>query len=271
MLKERVITGAGIGLAICILLLFSDVPWFLNTVIAALCLQAIFELCRATGAKSHRLLCGISGLAAVAISYIRIPHYERILAILFIVAAALFLYWMLHIRQTPSIRPAVSTLIAVVMAFFYKTMSYIRAEEFGFYALVLAILVCNADDIAAYFVGKACGKHKLAPSVSPNKTVEGSIGGVICSVAFFLLLGFLLDRAGVVSVYYGKLTVYLILASLVGQFGDLALSSVKRITGIKDYGNLLPGHGGILDRFDSLLFVLPFSYLFHCAAGSVFF
>lgn len=141
-------------------------------------------------------------------------------------------------------------------------MSYIRSGKFGFYILALSLLICNVDDIAAYFVGRSCGKHKLAPVISPNKTVEGSIGGVACSVAFFLLLGFILDKAGVFSVYYGKLAIYLILASLIGQFGDLAMSSVKRIMGIKDYGTLLPGHGGILDRFDSLLFVLPFTYLF---------
>ena len=149
-------------------------------------------------------------------------------------------------------------------------MTNIRSEEFGLYTLALAIFVCIVDDIAAYFAGKVCGKHKLAPIISPNKTVEGSIGGIVCSVAFFLLLGFILDKTGVVSVYYSKLILYLIPASIVGQFGDLSLSTIKRITKIKDYGTLLPGHGGILDRFDSLLFVLPFTYIFCCMAGPIF-
>lgn len=185
MLKERVITGAGICIAICILLLFSGIPLFLSTVIACLCLQAIFELYRATGAKNNRVFYGITCLLAAVVSYISILHYEIVIAILFILAAALFIYLMLNIKQIKSIHPAVSALIACFIVCFYKTMSYIRSEELGFYTLALSILVCNVDDIAAYFVGKGCGKHKSAPVISPNKTVEGSIGGVACSVAFF--------------------------------------------------------------------------------------
>lgn len=100
--------------------------------------------------------------------------------------------------------------------------------------------------------------------------MEGSIGGVVCSAAFLLLLAFGLDRAGLVAVHGGRLTVYLLLASGMGQFGDLALSAVKRICGIKDYGTLLPGHGGVLDRFDSLALVLPFTLLFCRIAGPIF-
>lgn len=270
-LSVRVETGAIICIATCVLLLFSGVDWFLNTVVAFLCLQAIFELYRATGAKNNRILYGISCMIAAILSYISIPYYEIVTGILFAVAVVFFLYLMLNIKRIQSIHPAVSALTACLIVCFYKAMSYIRSEKFGFYIFALSLLICNVDDIAAYFVGRGCGKHKLAPVISSNKTVEGSIGGVACSVAFFLLFGFILDKAGVVSVCYERLTVYLILASLIGQFGDLAMSSIKRITKIKDYGTLLPGHGGILDRFDSLLFVLPFTYLFCLWQGPIFF
>ena len=271
MLKLRVITGTVLFIISCLVLLLSGVPWFLNTVIACLCLQAIMELYRATGAKNNMVFFELSCIIAVVFSYISVPHYETAITILFILAIALFVYIMLNIKQITSIHPVVSAMIACFVVCFYKTMSYIRSEIFGLYTLALTIFVCNVDDIAAYFVGKGCGKHKLAPTISPNKTVEGSIGGIVCSVAFFLLLGFILDKTGVVSVYYSKLILYLIPASIVGQFGDLSLSTIKRITKIKDYGTLLPGHGGILDRFDSLLFVLPFTYLFCCIAGPIFF
>jgi len=149
-------------------------------------------------------------------------------------------------------------------------MSGIRAMENGVYLLGMTILVPVITDISAYFVGKSCGKHKLAPTISPKKTIEGSIGGTVSAVIILVLIAWILNVTNVKSVNYGILIVYLLLASGIAQFGDLALSSVKRIVGIKDYGDLLPGHGGILDRFDSLLFVLPFTYLFFLYAGSIF-
>lgn len=149
-------------------------------------------------------------------------------------------------------------------------MTYIRNEKFGLFMLALPIFVTAISDIAAYLTGKSIGKHKLFPVISPKKTVEGSIGGILCTASIFLLLGYILDKTGVISVYYGKFTVYLILSVVIGQFGDFALSSVKRITKIKDYGSIFPGHGGVLDRFDSLLYVLPFTYLFCIFTGTIF-
>jgi phosphatidate cytidylyltransferase len=123
--------------------------------------------------------------------------------------------------------------------------------------LTLAILFATwATDTAAYFTGRAIGKHKLWAAISPNKTIEGAIGGIIAAVivlvgfSFFsesLSLGFAIVLAGVVSVS--------------GQLGDLLESAVKRVLGVKDSGQLLPGHGGVLDRFDSLLFVFPTLHL----------
>lgn len=267
MLKMRIITGAGICAAICITVAFSHVTWFLKTVVAYLCLQSIFELYRATGAKEKRALYRITCLAAVAVCYLDIPHYETVVSLIFVVAVAVFIYMLVNIKRIQSIQPAMSVVIACFIVCFYKAMVTIRGEEHGFYILTSAILLCSVTDIASYFVGRGIGKHKMAPVVSPNKTVEGGIGGVVCSTAFFLLLAFVLDKIGLVSVYYGKLTIYVVLASLVAEFGDLALSCIKRIVGIKDYGALLPGHGGILDRFDSLLFVLPFTCLFCSSVG----
>ena len=270
-MKTRVITGAGIFIAACIVLLFSGVDWFLSTVTACLCIMAVYELFRATKAAEKRVLYWCMVVIAAAFSYIRIPYYDIAAAVLLVAAAALFIYLMLNVEKRRSVNAAATALIACFIICFYNAMSYIRSGKFGIYMLALAVFICNVDDAAAYFVGRSCGKHKLAPTVSPHKTVEGSIGGIVCSAALFLLLALVLDMAGVVSVHYVKLAVYLVLASAAGQFGDLAMSSVKRISGIKDYGDLLPGHGGILDRFDSLLLVLPFTYLFCRMAGPIFF
>ena len=110
------------------------------------------------------------------------------------------------------------------------------------------------SDTCAYFAGYAFGKHKLIPKVSPKKTIEGSIGGILGSTLICLAFGYYFNIDLKVIVILG------FLGSIVAQVGDLFASSVKRYVGIKDYGKLIPGHGGILDRFDSVILVAPFVY-----------
>ena len=135
---------------------------------------------------------------------------------------------------------------------------------------MFAVLSGCDTDIFAYLTGKSWGRHKLCPVISPNKTVEGSIGGIVGTVAVLLSLGFTLEKANVMQVNLSALTIYALLSSIIGQFGDLSMSAVKRCLGVKDYGNLFPGHGGILDRFDSLLFIAPFTCLFCRHIGPFF-
>ena len=135
------------------------------------------------------------------------------------------------------------------------------ARVAGFDKVLLALFIVWATDSAAYLTGVNFGKHKLAPRVSPNKTIEGSLGGILSAV---LVTGiFMLVRPQVYAPY--NAFVFLILAvlfSIAGQLGDLVESSVKRHFGVKDSGKFIPGHGGVLDRFDSLLFVFPLMHFF---------
>lgn len=270
MLKTRIITGALLCIAGFLILLLSHIPWFLGAVIACFCAQSIFELYRATGTKKNKALYYVSVIAAVLFAFVDIPQYDWIVCVASVAAVVLFSYLMRQVGRMSSISQTLSVLIAAIMVCFYKTMANIREGEQGLYMLAIAILVCIITDIAAYCVGKGIGRHSLAPTVSPQKTIEGSVGGILFAVAGGVLIACILESAGLVSVCYGKLALYLLFASVIGQFGDLSLSSVKRICGVKDYGALLPGHGGLLDRFDSLLFVLPFTYLFTLCAGPVF-
>ncbi len=133
----------------------------------------------------------------------------------------------------------------------------------------LVFTIAFGTDIFAYFVGSACGKHKLCPNLSRKKTIEGAIGGVlgsiILSVAFVAIFK---DSFEYMYQFtsYSKFIVIIVVVALIGsvfaQLGDLSASSLKRMMGLKDFGNLIPGHGGILDRFDSVLFVAPFIYAF---------
>ncbi len=269
MLKTRIITGAGITVVLALVMLFSHIPWVLSLTVAALSVRAIYEFYRATKLKDNKVAYYISCAVAVLLSAVTIPHFEYIVVLFFIAAISLFAYLMLNVRTLKEVKAWLSVCIAAMIVVFFKCMSGVRAMDGGIYLLGMTILVPVITDIAAYFVGRGCGKHKLAPVISPKKTVEGSIGGMVYAVAILMLVAFILNVTNVLQVNYTALIIYLILASIVGQFGDLALSSVKRIVGIKDYGNLLPGHGGILDRFDSLLFVLPFTYLFFNLVGNI--
>ena len=128
--------------------------------------------------------------------------------------------------------------------------------------LLLPLLLTWASDIGAYFVGRAFGKRKLMPSVSPGKTVAGAVGGLLATMLVgWLYARFILTPATQLAFVRGGILVFSILVSVAAQLGDLAESLLKREAGVKDSSHIIPGHGGILDRFDSLLFVLPVSYV----------
>lgn len=144
--------------------------------------------------------------------------------------------------------------VGIGFYFFFETR-----QEGGLVYILYSLFMIWATDSGAYFIGKALGKTKLWPEISPNKTVEGSIGGVACAVVvavFFALLSNI--NVGLLSLM--GITVVL---SVFGQIGDLVESAFKRHFNVKDSGTILPGHGGILDRFDSLLFVWPLLHFFH--------
>ena len=141
----------------------------------------------------------------------------------------------------------------------YSFAAFLRMEESGIHRayLLLPFILSFACDTFAYFAGRAFGKHKLAPKVSPNKTVEGSVGGMLGNVVCGLLFVFVMDTWFEAGISYGLMAVLALLCGVVAQIGDLSFSLIKREFGIKDYGRLFLEHGGVLDRFDSVLFVAP--------------
>lgn len=134
---------------------------------------------------------------------------------------------------------------------------FISARADGLTTLLFAMLIVWLTDSGAYMIGKQIGKHKLAPRISPNKTWEGSIGGTVAAT-IILAVYLWFFPVGYSWVIMVGLTLIL---SIIGQFGDLIESALKRFYGVKDSGKILPGHGGILDRFDSMLLVMPCLYL----------
>jgi phosphatidate cytidylyltransferase len=135
---------------------------------------------------------------------------------------------------------------------------FIQTRHAGLEYIFYALFLIWATDTGAYFVGRAFGKRKLWPEISPKKTVEGAIGGIVCALVVVLIYQWLSPFAeSIVLLSAGTIAL-----SAFGQMGDLVESAFKRHYGVKDSGAILPGHGGILDRFDSLLFILPLLHLF---------
>ena len=138
----------------------------------------------------------------------------------------------------------------------------LRYVEMGEYLFYLIFIGAWCADSFAYFVGVAIGKHKLIVEISPKKTIEGSIGGIVCTTLAFLLYGYIISLFdGAPTPNYIVLPILGFVLSVVAQFGDLICSLIKREHGIKDYGYIFPGHGGVLDRFDSVVAVAPVLYV----------
>jgi len=129
--------------------------------------------------------------------------------------------------------------------------------------IVICLGIPWLADSAAYFAGSYFGKHKLCPEISPHKTVEGAVAGIIVGTLSALLIGLIFKLIyGDVTIYYGVLVLIGFVNSIVSIFGDLIFSVMKRSCHIKDFGSIMPGHGGLLDRFDSVLFCIPVVYIF---------
>ncbi len=139
----------------------------------------------------------------------------------------------------------------------------------GRYMYILIFVGAWIPDIAAYFCGRFFGRHKLIPDVSPKKTVEGAIGGVIFGGLSFVLFGLIIGRLGLGAPKYIELAVAGVVIAIVSIFGDLVASLIKRQYGIKDYGKVFPGHGGVMDRFDSIIAISPF-LLMICSHPEIF-
>ena len=170
--------------------------------------------------------------------------------------------WVLFKGRQPYIANVATTILGFVYAgWFPLHLLFLRdlsCQQFdsGLGFVVMLFIAVLLTDIGCYYAGRHLGRHKLAPVVSPNKTIEGSIGGAICAVIGTLVIGTYLGLEWYMSVIYG------LLCTIFAQIGDLSESLIKRDAGVKDSGDTLPGHGGFLDRTDSFILTIPVMYYF---------
>ncbi|MBB3906134.1 MULTISPECIES: phosphatidate cytidylyltransferase [Anoxybacillaceae] len=256
-MKQRVITGVIAAALFLPIVIFGGIPFIIVTYVLATI--GLFELLRM---KRVQLLSPESVVSFLLLwglllrsSWLDNVHLEKmellLLAVLFV------LIYTVTTKNRFTFDDAAFSLLATLyvgFGFYYFMETRLAGLHYMFYAL----FIIWATDTGAYFTGRAFGKRKLWPEISPNKTIEGSIGGTICALVVAIV--YQLCTHFFASIPW--LLVVTVVLSIVGQLGDLVESAFKRHYNVKDSGNILPGHGGILDRFDSLLFMLPILHLF---------
>lgn len=203
----------------------------------------------------------IVGYILLILYYIFENNFENLMFLVIIFLFILLIIPIVNLKYT-FIDVAVTILGFIYIGIFLSFIYLVNTKDGGQFYVWLIFIGSWVTDSAAYYAGKYLGMHKLCPKVSPKKTIEGSIGGLLGSIIFCGIFGIITNN------YIDTFPIYhfIIIGALCGtfsQFGDLVASSIKRFVGIKDYSNLIPGHGGILDRFDSILFsgVVVFYYL----------
>lgn len=266
-MKQRIISAA-VGLAILawVFLVFETI--ILNVVVAIIVVMALNELITAAG-QGHSPMSYISMGFGAMVPFFKTSLISQILpAVCFVFSVLLFSVLLRYHRDVRAEQIGFIFFFTVIISFSVTCFIYMRdvfTPACGLYGVLLALGGAWMSDTGAYFCGRAFGKRKLAPGISPNKTVEGLLGGFVVALFSNLLIAW-----GYVSIcgFFGAqihINYYLVaLASPVitalGVLGDLSASVLKRQFGIKDFGNIMPGHGGVLDRFDSVLMVAPLVY-----------
>lgn len=245
--------GAIAGLAILLPAIYVGGHVFAGLVLL-LSVIGLYELTR-MGNIPYAGLVGV--IASCAIAFITVPDNYRLFTIpgmnstyLFYICCMVLLVLTVYQHQTFNIEN-VALIIFGSLYIGYGFRYLIMLRDMGLDLIMFQFAIIWATDIGAYLVGRRFGKHRLAPSISPNKTIEGAVGGILCAMVASVLYIHLLDP------HLSGVNHYIILAisiSILGQLGDLVESAIKRHYQVKDSGTLIPGHGGVLDRFDSTIF-----------------
>lgn len=251
---------AVVFIPVIFLVLYVFPPVALPITLALLCGIAVYEALCSTNFLRHSRVTVYSILLAVLVPFWAYSGGHFLPAL-----AGLYLYVFLLFCETIASRNTLglerlggtfflTLFIPLAMCAFLR----FRERELWRFEILLPLVAAFLSDAFALFAGMAFGKHKLAPELSPKKTVEGAVGGLVGAVAAMLVYGLVWQNCfQMEGISYPVLALYGALGSVAAQVGDLSFSCIKREYGIKDFGNILPGHGGILDRFDSVIFCAP--------------
>ena len=271
MLKRLLVSIVGLSLLFLVLLFLES--WVMIPIVCLLSVMAVFELLHSTGfLKEKRLLC-LALLFAGLVPYWVYSGCDRsaalIAVILYVMAA--FLFGILRPEKVKFTTICGVFFGSFVIPYFFSAIILIYCSgDMGLFYLLLTLVIAWGTDTCAMLSGMLFGKHKLIPSISPKKTVEGSIGGILGALLMATLYIAITNHWFFTAFHYIPVLCMAFFGSIIGQLGDLSMSYIKREYNIKDYGKIMPGHGGILDRFDSVLFVAPVVQAVLYLMGGVF-
>ena len=262
-MKTRVITAA-VLIPVLLLILLAAPKIVLALVWGAMLSVAAYELLYRTGLVQHVRLVVYAAVMAFAVSmwsFFGAMHAYAVLGVLVFMAVLFGELMYDHVKITFD-KISMCFVAGLLIPILLSSLVRIQTLKIGRYVILIPFIVAFASDAGAYFVGRALGKHKLAPVISPHKTIEGVAGGMLSAIVCMILYTLIMQFGFKFRVNYLYAILYGLIGSIAGTFGDLCFSVVKRQTGIKDYGTIIPGHGGILDRFDSMTMVGPLMEVF---------
>lgn len=266
---KRILTAV-ILLPLLVLVLWLDNTVVMLVALTAVSVLAVGEVLIATKYFSNK------GIAAVCMVFVAVLPtflcFDQLIKFFPMLSGAflliMFIIMLCDHEKVKFQEIALMAFVSFLIPLSLSTIVFMQKDfEYGIFYIVLTFLIAWISDAGAYFVGSAIGKHKMAPKISPKKSWEGFFGGIAFAVVFSVIVGFgypwvdsLINGEAAFRVNILLLVVLAIVGSVLGVIGDFSASLLKRQCMVKDFGSILPGHGGILDRFDSVLFVAPFMY-----------
>ncbi len=260
MLVKRIVSAA-LGIVLLITVVALD-KFFINIAITIISIIALYELFSAVDNVNKIPIAWVAYIATVFIVFGEYIYQGFKMPLLYIGVLILFVIKLISHNRIALSHIAITIFAVIYISFFMSHISFVKSMPNGQLLIWLIFLGAWSTDTFAFFSGVFIGKHKLMPSISPKKTIEGAIGGILGCGGTFLLYGYIIHIFRGYQVSYGYLLLLGLICAVVSELGDLAASSIKRQYHIKDFGNIMPGHGGVLDRFDSIIFVAPVVYYF---------
>lgn len=257
MLQFRVLTAI-IGIPVLIgLNYFGGLPLFIAVIFVVLIgMDEMFRTIDRLGIDLIKWIGFLGSLLFVCSAYFL--DNNSLTKALFLLLLITVIYYVISFPKVSFSGLSATLFSSVYVGYCFSFIFLLRNMENGFFFLLLAFLLSWATDVGGYVSGRMWGKHKLAEMLSPNKTREGAVGALVLSV-LTAVVAFMFSSVPA-SIF--KVAILGLLAGFIGQIGDLTASAMKRQAGIKDFGSILPGHGGVLDRFDSFLLIAPLVYYY---------
>ncbi len=268
-MKVRIISGAVAVVILAIVMCFVKTPVF-AVAVALMAAMAVYEVLKAVKI-SHLELIIPCMLFAIAFPLKVYVSSNIAMSVTVLVVLAIMVIQLIRFEKISFTETATAVFVTLALSFAFGSLVFLRdgyggisenyRENEGIYYIAIALLSAWMTDTCAYFTGFFLGRKKLCPKISPKKTVEGAIGGIVGCVVFNVIATLIYNITLTEESYPVLIIIPIsILLSVIGMCGDLSASVIKRNMGIKDYGKIMPGHGGIMDRFDSVVFTAPALY-----------